>query len=611
MSTTKTVNTARAIVDDVLGRGMTRDIWSGNYDKALPISVQDVDLSAVLPAVFYMFRFGHRRGKGKFVETFGDAMGTEKERRRAATIERVASKLAANTRFEGFENETTQAILGDLLLCFSLENSKRALGRQEQVQRVAPAHYMASWVDLPDSVAHLRYVPEMIVAMLANQKGNYVHANQPTDKSWFAVGQGFEDNVLLKAFYQGMVREGVAGNLTADQFQDESAVGLDQLLMVRLAQQLGTAPEKLRGGESERMISNQRPIAEQAADNFSEDIRRFVRQYANVLPRHAFVDLMESCMSVGLTTIVTSTIEILFEWSETGEVLHRPEQQQTSLFVDCSNGIERNLRVLAEQSMGDFMRRIERIPVILMALRLLDYSARYDPKLKRLEIPTSPYANEWLNLLGKLLCQQREEARPILYDLERKSLALAERLQDEYPEAAKILENDQTQVNPVWRLAEALTSLQGRGSTQANLIKLIDSVLMVSRPNGLATKRSVLRKVGPTGGTKRRDVRSLVLTDSVLDYLVHLHVLRPGNKSGHHPLPLKDFIEILQVRYGLFVDEAPPGMTISNEMLRLNRLVLERRLRDLGLLVGVNDAESMKQLRPRFQRLEEPDDRVE
>ena len=27
---------------------------------------------------------------------------------------------------------------------------------------------------------------------------------------------------------------------------------------------------------------------------------------------------------------------------------------------------------------------------------------------------------------------------------------------------------------------------------------------------------------------------------------------------------------------------------------------LERRLRDLGLLVGVNDAESMKQLRPRF-----------
>jgi hypothetical protein len=43
-------------------------------------------------------------------------------------------------------------------------------------------------------------------------------------------------------------------------------------------------------------------------------------------------------------------------------------------------------------------------------------------------------------------------------------------------------------------------------------------------------------------------------------------------------------------------------MTISNDLLRLNRLVLERRLRDLGLLTGVNDAEAMKQLTPRFNR---------
>ena len=49
--------------------------------------------------------------------------------------------------------------------------------------------------------------------------------------------------------------------------------------MIRLAQQLGAAPDKLRGSEGER-ISNQRPIAEKAARDFSEDIRRFVRSYA-------------------------------------------------------------------------------------------------------------------------------------------------------------------------------------------------------------------------------------------------------------------------------------------------------------------------------------------
>src|SRR5207249_2167149 len=117
-------------------------------------------------------------------------------------------------------------------------------------------------------------------------------------------------------------------------------------------------------------------------------------------------------------------------------------------------------------------------------------------------------------------------------------------------------------------------------------------------------------QVAPAG-TNRRDVRSLIFTDAVLDYLVHLHVLPHGNKSGYRLLSFKDFVRILHERYGFCVDVAPPGMTISNELLRLNRLVLERRLRDLGLLVGVNDAEAMKHLRPRFERPEEHGDGVD
>jgi hypothetical protein len=112
MSPAGKANTARSIVDDVFGRARTREIWTGNYGKALPVSVQEFDLSAVLPAVFYMFRFGHRRGKGKFLEAFGGDAKTTKERRRGATIERVASKLARAEAFEGFVGPTEQAILG-------------------------------------------------------------------------------------------------------------------------------------------------------------------------------------------------------------------------------------------------------------------------------------------------------------------------------------------------------------------------------------------------------------------------------------------------------------------------------------------------------------------
>jgi hypothetical protein len=90
---------ARAIVDDVFGRDTTREIWSGNYFKAIPITVQDFDLTAVLPAVFYMFRFSHRRGKGKFLDVFGEPISGRKQGKKAATIEEVARRVRQNRQF--------------------------------------------------------------------------------------------------------------------------------------------------------------------------------------------------------------------------------------------------------------------------------------------------------------------------------------------------------------------------------------------------------------------------------------------------------------------------------------------------------------------------------
>src|SRR5207253_10933578 len=157
-------------------------------------------------------------------------------------------------------------------------------------------------------------------------------------RSWFSVGKDFRDNVLLKAFHSGIRIKGERASRASDRFDESARVGLDQLLMIRLAQQLGAAPDKLRGNEGER-ISNQRPIAEKAAGEFSEDIRRFLRSYASVVPRHSLVDLLESCVAVGLTTVLTSVTEMLLEWASTGDVLQKHRQRPTHLFVDCSNGI--------------------------------------------------------------------------------------------------------------------------------------------------------------------------------------------------------------------------------------------------------------------------------
>lgn len=591
-------STPRAMVSQVLPPKMVNELWTSNYTKALPITLYAFELSAVLPAIFYMFRFGQRRGRGQFLNTFGPEGVPPEERRRRTTVDRVASVLAQEEGFIGFDCDTTLAILGDLLLCFGLENAKRELGRDKQIQRVAPTHYLTSWIDLPDRVGHLRDVPEMLVAMLVNQKrGNYI---EPTDKGRFTVAAGHDTNPLVAAFSEGIYIDGLPQDLSSDRFDESNeSIGLDQLLMIRLAQQLRSAPDKAYGKDAGR-IPNQRPIATLAARHFSEDIRRFMRSYAREVPRLALVDMLEACIAVGMTTVLTSVMQTLFKWSESGCVTQGDDEYPACVFVDCSTGVDNRLRLLAEQSFDDLQRRIEQLPTTLAVLRLLDYLARFDPKIKKLDVETAPYAGEWLDLLGDLLLRRHPRAGFVHDSVGLNCRVLADALEEDRPDLAGLLKDEAGEPDAVRRFAAVLTDMMG-ANVRSSLIGTVDSILRTNKPNGLAQKRRTTRGVGLDQTARAsREVRSLVFSDAVLEYLVHVHLLPYGNKGGIRRLSMMDFLEALKERHGFYVDAAPHGLSVSNELLELNRRTLERRLRDLGLLVGVNDAESMKRLRPRF-----------
>ena len=102
----------REIVENALSPDMVEEIWSGNYEKVLPVTLLDFELSAVLPAVFYMFRFGHRRGVGNFLATYGPPSGTPAQKRRQTTVDRIAAKLTETDGLAGFDGDVEQAILG-------------------------------------------------------------------------------------------------------------------------------------------------------------------------------------------------------------------------------------------------------------------------------------------------------------------------------------------------------------------------------------------------------------------------------------------------------------------------------------------------------------------
>jgi len=583
---------AHDIVDEVFTKPLADLIWTSNTLMVLPLTPQNFAVGSVLPAVFYMCRRGCRRGKGRFQQTYSPA---EKLR---ASIWSVSAKLSQDElSFSGFNTEVAKDILGDLLLCDALENKKHEEGHREEIQRAFPVHFLASWLDLPQAVANLRFVPEMVVCLLADQQG--AQKIQPgLGKGPFPVGLSPEKNLLFQIFARGVVFGENTANLCADTFDEQAPLALEELLMIRLAQTCEEAPETLRatrGAVSE--IQNSWPVSQRAALAFRDDLTAFLQNYGMTIPRRSITPMIESLLGLGLLSIYLESCSIAVAWDNTYEVPSLKAQRPVPIFADASNGSDSRLRDLSEQSFDEVIRLLDQASASLMAVRILDAKGRFDRKLREF-IPNGPDTSGWLNILGKVRSDKHERSEPILNDLCEKIEALAAKLEATgiEPEAVDILRGATAISDPVRALADSLCTMMGDKLLRSKPLMFVDSCLMINEAHGLGRKRRVSRSFA---GRKRKmmDVRSMILSNTVLETLVHLHLI---GREG--VLSFTEFLRILRERYGIWVDECPSGVPASREDLLNNRAMLERRLRDLGLLVGVNDAEFMKHLRPRFQR---------
>lgn len=223
--------TAKTIAETVFAPARVRELWTANYFPALPFTPQDFEIGTLLPAMLYMARWGQRRGKGAFKEAFGPTINGNTE---PPTIANVADGLLAKQSgaFVDFHEPYAQSMLADLLLTYCLENKGHEEGHHVRVQRVFATHYRASWVDLPEWVANLRGVPELLTALLAwTDHGESI---QPGGRGRFIVGDAFQVNPLLKLFARHMTVRGMhPTDLGAsDHFMEEVAndLGVDEWL---------------------------------------------------------------------------------------------------------------------------------------------------------------------------------------------------------------------------------------------------------------------------------------------------------------------------------------------------------------------------------------------
>lgn len=581
---------AKEIVEAVFTEDLAKKIWTANTMAVLPLTPQGLAVGSVLPAVFFMFRRGYRRGKGRFQEAFAPAEDTR------ATIASVAIRLSQDQEFfSGFDQPVQRDILGDLLLCDALENTGHAEGHTIEVARAFPVHFFASWLDLPKSVAHMRFVPEMLVSLLANQQDG-LKLQPGIQQGPFPVGTAPEKNLLFRIFARGVQFGDNPVDHRADGIDEAADLSIEELLMVRVAQVCGEAPETMhatRGAVAD--IQNFLPIARRSNEVIREDLTAFLEHYGAVIPRRSIAPMIEALIGLSVAHASMASFSIAVAWDTEGRFPDVSSQSPVPLFVDASCGNNSVLRDLSEQSYEEVVRLVDQATISLAQIRILDAISRDDPDLQQFK-PTGPDNSAWLNLLADVRNNRHETSALALRDLKLKLNRLAERLTEEgiEPDAVDILRAPNATQRPVHTIAEAICAMMGEKILRHHYLAFLDSCLMVNEAHGLGRKRRVYRSLG---GRKRKmmDLRSLILSNTVLEALVHLHLAaRQGTLS------FEDFIRILHERYGFWVDEAPPGVPASREDLLTNRAYLERRLRDLGLLVGVNDAEFMKHLRARF-----------
>lgn len=594
-------NDTRQVIESVLGSQMTAQIWTSNYSPVFPFTPQDFSVGAVLPMMLYLFRWGSRRGKGKFAATYGG------EDAGAPTIASTVDKLIENPAIDGFDTASGRAVLGDFLLTSIFENRRHSESRDEQVQRCFANHYYASWIDLPVSAANLRGVPEMITALLSDQdQGETVVPF--AERGRYRVGARIQDNDLLRALAPGTSTSGTKSDLGSDEFDEATNLPLDQLVTVRLAQGCGGAPSKAVGRNNPGPIPNQRPIAAKAADDLRDDLLVFLDCYAagGSVPRSALLQMLESALAIGLTSVLTASVEIMNRWATSGKIPEADDVTPFPLFFDCSSGSDPDLRATSEESGFLLRQALNRLPAVLMHARLLDHYVRSESELDRRKLPpTSPDATEWLNLTGSLINGSHEDASDARRFFRKTARKLRDAADDaDEPELRALLGEEAADGDAGRALAEALSAAfsESSNSGKERLNNFLTSALMIDEVNGLAKRRKVMvHQTRRKGQGRRGDALSFVLTNPAIEYLVHRHVRLTGKGRKERPLSYPEFLTVLRERYGFHIDRAPPNLAVPSDALQRNRRMFERRLRDLGLLVGVNDAERMKKIRWRYR----------
>ncbi|ATS25138.1 hypothetical protein ABQY58_020205 [Xanthomonas hortorum pv. hederae] len=352
------------------------------------------------------------------------------------------------------------------------------------------------------------------------------------------------------------------------------------------------------------------PVCIGSADLMAEDIQRllFYKQY---MPRSVMVEYLKVLLSFHLALYHLRLLKLLPAWQklEGANSLcaesacpmkpreHREPQgdcpYKLGMFVDLSGNANSATAALAERSADGFYRRIPSFIRAYFVAKKLDEFSEHLVRRGKLIRPLNSVLSvgELYGLQAEPFAEERDK-----FFGERLSGLLESLSEGEAGLDVEVEAITKMGLSDFETYIEILVALRG-AFHRKYIIESLDATMLKNKSGGLLAQ------------TRARNApRRFSLESRLLEVLLQIAVLRPGGDQGYFTgeMRIDDLLSFLRERYGLYIDQLPPGEGFSTptiderKALRCNVQAFTGRLREIGFYRDLSDAYVTQTVVPRY-----------
>ncbi|MDM3886959.1 hypothetical protein QSV36_15390 [Pseudomonas sp. BCRC 81390] len=352
------------------------------------------------------------------------------------------------------------------------------------------------------------------------------------------------------------------------------------------------------------------PVCIGSADLMAEDIQRLLF-YKPFMPRSVMVEYLKVLLSFHLALYHLRLLKLLPAWqkleganslcAESACPMKPREQREPQgdcpyklgLFVDLSGSSESSTAALAERSADGYYRRIPSfVRAYFVAKKLDEFSEHLVRRGKLIRPLNSVFSvGELYGLQGEPFAEEREK-----FFGERLAGLLESLSEGDAGLDAEVEAITKMGLSDFETYIEILVALRG-AFHRKYIIESLDATMLKNKSGALLAQ------------TRARNApRRFALESRLLEVLLQIAVLRPGGDQGYFTgeMRIDDLLSFLRERYGLYIDQLPPGEGFSaptideRKALRSNVQAFTGRLREIGFYRDLSDAYVTQTVVPRY-----------